>query len=49
MMETTILGVENEFNDWALCTKQIFKFSTILQAPNSSLMLDQIEKMIIFM
>lgn len=49
-METTILGVENEFNDWALYTKKIFKFSTILQASNSSLMLDQNrKKMIIFM
>lgn len=44
MMETTIFGVEDEFNDWALCTKQIFKFLTILQAPNSSLMLDQNRK-----
>lgn len=44
MMETTILSVENEFNDWALRTKQIFKFSTILQAHNSYLVLDQNRK-----
>lgn len=44
MMETTILSVENEFNDWAVRTKQIFKFSTILQAHNSYLVLDQNRK-----
>lgn len=43
-METTILSVENEFNDWALRTKQIFKFSTILQAHNSYLVSDQNRK-----
>lgn len=50
MMETTILSVDNEFNDWAVRTKQIFKFLTILQAHNSYPVLDQNrKKMLIFM
>lgn len=41
MMETTILIVESEFNDWVLCTKQIFLFSALLQARYSYLVLDK--------
>lgn len=44
MMETTILIVESEFNDWVLCTKQSFLFSTILKATCSYLVLDRNRK-----